>query len=107
MPVREEEELERVLKAELGAPGLAVLVARAPCVLQTRPQPVSVQVDEELCNLCGLCVDLGCPALVVGDSAVAISADCSVCGVCLAVCRRGALSLPGDGTDDGSGEAPP
>jgi indolepyruvate ferredoxin oxidoreductase alpha subunit len=98
----DEEELERVLKAELAAPGLAVLVAVAPCVLMTTPQPESVQVDDERCNLCGLCVDLGCPALIVGDSTVEIGADCSACGVCLAVCKRGALSLPDGGA---AGEA--
>jgi indolepyruvate ferredoxin oxidoreductase alpha subunit len=98
----EEEELERVLKAELAGPGLAVLAARGPCVLQTKPRSESVQVDAESCNLCGLCFELGCPALRVGDAAVAISADCSACGVCLAVCRRGALSLPGDDSGHGA-----
>ncbi|MGZ4199339.1 MAG: indolepyruvate ferredoxin oxidoreductase subunit alpha [Thermoleophilia bacterium] len=90
----DEEEVERVLKDELAAPDLGVLVALAPCVLMTKPLPETVRVDDERCNLGGLCVDLGCPALVVGDSAVEITADCSACGVCLAVCKRGALSLP-------------
>jgi indolepyruvate ferredoxin oxidoreductase alpha subunit len=95
----DEEELERVLGEELAAPDLGVLVALAPCVLTAGPSPESVRVDEERCNLCGLCVELGCPALLAGDSAVAITADCSACGVCLAVCQRGALSLPVRGAD--------
>jgi indolepyruvate ferredoxin oxidoreductase alpha subunit len=90
----DEEEVERLIKNELAAPDLGVLVALAPCVLTTKPQPESVLVDDERCNLCGLCVDLGCPALVVGDAAVEITADCGACGVCVAVCARGALSLP-------------
>ena len=48
----------------------------------------------ESCILCGLCVALGCPALIAGSESIEISSDCTGCGVCLAVCARGAISLP-------------
>ena len=50
-------------------------------------------VDEERCNLCGLCLDFGCPALAPGDDAVSILEACIGCGLCVEVCKRGALSL--------------
>lgn len=85
------EAVEAALADELTAPGLGVLVAWAPCVLldpSARPQ---VLVDDDRCNLCGLCLDIGCPALVPGDDTMVIADSCSGCGLCIDVCRRGAL----------------
>ncbi len=90
----EEEEVRAVMRRELKAGGLSVLVALAPCILMDRSPREQVLVDDERCNLCGLCIDLGCPALVAGAEAVAITDECTGCGVCLAVCARGALSVP-------------
>jgi indolepyruvate ferredoxin oxidoreductase alpha subunit len=90
----DEQALARLLDGELAEPDLGVLVALAPCALLNGPPPEPVRVDEERCNLCGRCVELGCPALVVGDASVRITADCSACGVCVVVCARDALSLP-------------
>lgn len=85
--------VEAALKDELAAPGLGVLVARAPCVLQAKPSGVRVVVDAERCTLCGLCLDLGCPALAVDSHSVRITDECTGCGVCVAVCKRGALKV--------------
>ncbi len=71
-----------------------MLVALAPCILLDRSPHEQVVVDDDRCNLCGLCVELGCPALVAGDESIEITSDCTGCGVCLAVCARGAVSLP-------------
>ena len=85
--------LDAAIKAEAKAPGLGVLIALAPCVLMTREQAGEVVVDEERCNLCGVCVDLGCPALAPGDDAMSVLETCTGCGLCVEVCRRGGLSL--------------
>ena len=82
---------------------LSVLVALAPCILMDRSPHERVVVDDDRCNLCGLCVELGCPAVVAGDETIAITGDCTGCGVCLAVCARGALSLPEPADAGGAG----
>jgi indolepyruvate ferredoxin oxidoreductase alpha subunit len=95
--------LDAAIRAELDAPGLGVLVAHAPCVLMVREKPGEIIVDDERCNLCGLCLDLGCPALAPGEKAVAVTDVCTGCGLCVEVCRRGALSRAGEssaGRDD-------
>ena len=84
--------LDAAIKAEAKAAGLGVIVARAPCVLTTRAKPGEVTVDEERCDLCGVCVGLGCPALAPGELSVSITETCAACGLCVEVCRRGALS---------------
>jgi indolepyruvate ferredoxin oxidoreductase alpha subunit len=86
------EAFESALKRELDAQGLGVIVALAPCVLMA-PGKQRLIVDEERCNLCGLCLGIGCPALAPGETAVQVGAACMGCGVCAAVCKRGALSV--------------
>jgi len=98
--------LRAALKRELGTPGLGVLVAAAPCALAARERRPRVTVDEERCNLCGLCLDIGCPALVPGDEAMTIDQVCSGCGVCVDACKRGALSVPAPATGDDPGWSP-
>jgi indolepyruvate ferredoxin oxidoreductase alpha subunit len=92
--------LDAAIAAEAGAPGLGVVVALAPCVLMTRPPAGRVTVDEERCNLCGICLDLGCPALAPGDEAMTLGETCTACGLCVEVCRRGALARVGAGDED-------
>ena len=91
--------LDAAIKDEAKAPGLGVIVALAPCVLMTREKPGEVVVDEERCNLCGVCVDLGCPAMAPGEVAMSIAETCTGCGLCIEVCRRGSLSYAGAAED--------
>ncbi len=84
--------LDSAIADEAERPGLGVVVARAPCILMTRRTPGVVVVDAERCNLCGLCLDLGCPALAPGEDTIAVTDQCTGCGLCVEICRRGALS---------------
>lgn len=91
--------VERAIKDEVGLPGLGVIVAQAPCVLTVKDRgPGRVVVDKDRCNLCGLCLDVGCPALAPDEVAVRITDACTGCGLCVDLCRRGALSLEGQAT---------
>ena len=74
--------LDLAIKEEAKAPGLGVIIALAPCVLMTREQAGGVTVDEDRCNLCGICVDLGCPAIAPGEDAVSVLETCTGCGLC-------------------------
>jgi indolepyruvate ferredoxin oxidoreductase alpha subunit len=91
--------LRQAVEREIGTPGLGVLVAQAPCVLAVRGSKESVVIDAERCNLCGLCLAIGCPALAPGDDAVEVNESCTGCGVCAEVCRRGAIAVPGTGAE--------
>jgi indolepyruvate ferredoxin oxidoreductase alpha subunit len=83
--------LDAAIGDEVERSGLGVVVAFAPCVLMTRRSPGEVVVDTERCNLCGLCLDLGCPALAPGEDSITVTEQCTGCGLCIEVCRRGAL----------------
>ncbi len=95
-------QLEAAVKAEAGSPGLGVIVALAPCALTVRDKPGDVVVDDERCNLCGLCLDVGCPALAPDEVAMRITDACSGCGLCIELCRRGALAYEDAGLADGA-----
>ena len=78
--------------------GIAVIIARHPCLIANRdgavPRPVAVMVTDD-CDECGFCHDrFECPALyrdaALGHTAVD-QALCSGCGVCLQVCPKGAI----------------
>jgi len=95
--------LDATIKNEVDTPGLGVIVALAPCALLVREKAGEVAVDDERCNLCGLCLDVGCPALAPGEDAVAVTDACTGCGLCIEVCRRGALGYAGVSGAEGEG----
>ncbi|OFW56816.1 MAG: indolepyruvate ferredoxin oxidoreductase subunit alpha [Candidatus Solincola sediminis] len=85
-------ETEKVIREEVGAPHTSVIISRRPCVLLERAARDYYEVDADLCNACGRCLRLGCPAIVMrGESAFVDSELCAGCSICFQLCRQEAL----------------
>ncbi|MDA8233771.1 MAG: indolepyruvate ferredoxin oxidoreductase subunit alpha [Clostridia bacterium] len=91
-------EVDQVMKVvkegiESGEP--SVVIARYPCVLQTKEKHPVPTVDTETCNNCGTCLKIGCPPIVKGENHVAIdNILCNGCGLCVTVCPFNAIKKP-------------
>ncbi len=96
------EALEKAFSALMRTEEPAVLVARRPCALlpDVRRQYVPLRVLEEVCNGCGVCFRIGCPAILKSDVIHAesrkplalIDADlCTGCEVCAHICPHDAI----------------
>ncbi len=78
--------------------GIAVIIARHPCVIAYRgdavPERIPVQITDD-CVECNLCLDrFECPALYHDDDLGRTSVNealCAQCGVCLQICPKGAI----------------
>lgn len=97
------EEMDRVLKkaadyVEAPDGGVAVIIARHPCVIAYRteaiPQKKKVTVTED-CVECKFCLErFECPALFHDQGLGRININreiCADCGLCLQVCPKGAI----------------
>ncbi len=80
------------------AGGIAVIIARHPCIIAYREQALQEKkriVITEDCVECNLCIErFECPALYHDDTLGRTSIDqalCIGCGVCLNVCPKGAI----------------
>ncbi|MCX8007113.1 MAG: indolepyruvate ferredoxin oxidoreductase subunit alpha [Coriobacteriia bacterium] len=91
------------LREAVAEPGLAVLIAKAPCALLEKSVNDPVAVDEEACTACGACIQLGCPAISRAESGIAQvdAMICVGCGQCVQVCRFGAIVPAGPACDLG------
>jgi indolepyruvate ferredoxin oxidoreductase alpha subunit len=72
----------------------SVIIARGPCPLHIRVSAAALVVDQEQCNACGLCLRLGCPAIIKVNEKAAIDPLLCVgasCSLCLQVCPREAI----------------
>ncbi len=94
------DETYRVLREEIEAPEVSVVVARRPCILGARVTfEERYEVDSDRCEACGVCLRLGCPALEqlppepgAKFGKVRINEVlCVGCGQCVQVCRLDAV----------------
>ncbi len=85
-------EFTALVKAELAADELSVIIAKRPCALLkcVKPQP-ALHITED-CIKCGACMQLGCPAIVDQGNGPSIDKSlCNGCGLCPKVCPKGAI----------------
>lgn len=87
------EALHRVITQEIKAREPSVIIARRPCVLLNKETRIPLRVIPEKCNGCGLCLQLGCPALSLTGSKKALvnETTCTGCGLCRQLCRHDAF----------------
>ena len=91
--------LEQVIKTyeeALKREDTAVIISKAPCTLikgLTKKPPV--KVNSSNCNRCDKCVnEFACPAISKIDEQITVdSSSCDGCGVCIQVCKYGALEV--------------
>lgn len=97
-------EVEAALRDCLDSNEPAVIIARRECALlpEARRQWVPLRVDAEVCNGCGLCFKVGCPAILRSDEidektgrpkAQIDRLLCTGCEICAQVCARKAILL--------------
>jgi indolepyruvate ferredoxin oxidoreductase alpha subunit len=78
--------------------GIAVIIARHPCLIQYPEEleegRVKVKITDD-CNGCNYCLDFfECPALVLNEEKNRVEIDrkyCIDCGVCIHACPKGAI----------------
>lgn len=77
------------LKEELAYEGVSVIVAKSPCALII---PKNDPVRVEGCRNCGICLQIGCPAILKAEGGIEIDDSlCTGCGVCSQLCPHHAL----------------
>jgi len=106
------EEVEGALRDCLEAEGPAVIIARRECALmpQARKLWMTLRVNEDRCNGCGLCFEVGCPAVIKSDRLDAKTGRakawidpllCTGCEICAQVCARKAILFKEEMVEEG------
>lgn len=85
-------ETEKVIKEEVARDGLSVVISRRPCALIIKQTNKPVVNDPDACVGCGMCLKVGCPAIIKTETGVKIDpTQCVGCGMCTQLCHFGAL----------------
>jgi len=82
------------VRSSLDSPEFSVIIVRGACSVRvpTRSEPRAI--DTGRCNLCGICLLLGCPAIQSDDELVYIDAALCVgdaCTICQQLCPKKAI----------------
>jgi indolepyruvate ferredoxin oxidoreductase alpha subunit len=85
---------EAALKAATAHLGVSVVIAKSPCILIEKKFKPALQVDEDACVGCRLCLKLGCPAISFDSKKKKSHIDpifCTGCEVCASLCPKKAM----------------
>ncbi|MCC8102793.1 MAG: indolepyruvate ferredoxin oxidoreductase subunit alpha [Clostridiales bacterium] len=87
-------ELEQVIKREVEREAVSVILAKSPCaLLKGVVFDSKCRTIPDKCRKCGLCLKPGCPAITkAADGTVQIDDTmCNGCGLCMQLCKSGAI----------------
>lgn len=100
----------KVLRQEIKAEETSVIITTRPCVFTPEfKRDRALVVNEDMCNGCTACLDVGCPAILVTRREQQVRASgktvdlawvkideqmCTGCGICAKSCSRGAIIQP-------------
>ena len=88
---------EKVVKAEVEADEVSVIIAQRPCALLKGVKYVGKCEVSDKCKKCKMCMKLGCPAISLVDGNVIIDKNqCNGCGLCMNVCPFDAIVKVGE-----------
>ena len=86
-------ELEQTIMEESEKDVPSVIIARRPCALLVKKKTVPCAINTDKCRKCGMCMKIGCPAILKAENGqVSIDASlCNGCGLCKEMCHFGAI----------------
>ena len=89
-------ELEQAIREEAAVDEPSVLIVRRACTLLDKGPKDTYEIDQDKCITCGLCMKLGCPAIVRNGDVISMDASiCVGCAVCVQVCKTDAIAKAG------------
>ncbi len=78
-------EFDKVLGEELNFDGVSVIVAKMPCALLPNQKKKAYKVVD--CKNCKNCLKIGCPAIIPHENGVQVDNTlCNGCGLCARIC---------------------
>ena len=83
------------VKSSIESPELAVIIVQGACAVHIPKSANSRAIEDNLCDTCGLCLLIGCPAIRNEDGRVYIDASLCIgdaCGICQQVCPHKAIT---------------
>jgi indolepyruvate ferredoxin oxidoreductase alpha subunit len=84
-------EIKKVIKREVQKAEPSVIIPRGNCALRV-PRKQYLKVDPEICIGCKVCMELGCPAIIIQEKkAIIDDTFCNGCELCSQVCPKSAI----------------
>jgi indolepyruvate ferredoxin oxidoreductase alpha subunit len=85
---------ENVIKDFITKTGPKVIIARRECVLIDKRKQQAFYIDRQICDECGKCMELGCPAIEKENGTHTINPGlCTGCAMCVVLCPKKAIKI--------------
>ena len=87
------EECDNAIKEELAVDEPSVIISRRPCaLLKSVKHSGPIEINQDKCVGCKMCMKIGCPAISIRDGKAQIDkTQCVGCNVCTQLCKVNAI----------------